>query len=43
MEDLEEFMGDDAIADAVRPAAWRGNIQVDKEKMACRADRRRRG
>lgn len=43
MEDLEEFMGPSAIADAVRVPRWRGNIQVDKEKMACRADRRRLG
>jgi len=43
VEDLEEFMGDDAIADASRVPAWRGNLQVDKEKMACRADRRRVG
>ena len=40
-EDLRAFMGDDAIADALRVPGWKGNILVDKEKMACRADRRR--
>ena len=40
-DDLRGFMGDDAIADALRVPGWKGNILVDKEKMACRADRRR--
>jgi len=35
-EELLEFMGDDAIADALRAPGWKGNILVDKEKMACR-------
>ena len=30
-----------ALADAMRIPKWRGNIQADHEKCACRADRRR--
>jgi len=41
-EDLREFMGESAIADALRIPAWRGNIVADHEKCACRADRRHR-
>jgi len=40
-EELREYMGEEAIADAMRIPAWRGNIQCDHEKAACRADRRR--
>jgi len=43
VEDLEEWMGPTAIADAARVPSWRGNILVDREKTACRADRRRVG
>jgi len=39
--DLREYLGDDAIADSLRIPGWRGNIMADKEKVACRADRRR--
>ena len=39
--DLREFMGAEATADAAKIPAWRGNLLVDKEKTACRADRRR--
>ena len=41
-EDLREFFGDDAISDSMQAPSWRGNIMVDHEKAACRADRRRR-
>ena len=41
VEDLEEWMGPNAIADASAVPGWRGNILVDREKTACRADRRR--
>ena len=41
--ELKEWMGEDAVADSARVASWRGNIMADKEKMACRADRRRMG
>ena len=40
-DDLREFMGASAIDDALRVPAWRASLMVDKEKMACRADRRR--
>ena len=38
--ELREFMGEEALADAMRIPAWRGNIQADHERAACRADRR---
>jgi len=41
VEDLEEFMGPSTLADSVKVPSWRGNILADKERMACRADRRR--
>jgi len=40
-EDLRAFMGDDAIADALRVPTWRGNLLADRERTACQADRRR--
>ena len=39
--DLREHFGEDAIADSIQAPSWRGNIMVDHEKAACRADRRR--
>jgi hypothetical protein len=41
-EELREYFGADAIADAMRIPAWNGNIMADHEKAACRADRRHR-
>lgn len=41
VDDLLEWMGPTAIADAAAVPGWRGNILVDREKTACRADRRR--
>ena len=41
VEDLEEFMGPTGIEDAGKVPGWRGSIMVDREKTACRADRRR--
>ena len=41
VEQLQEFMGPEAIADASRIPVWRSNILVDRERTACRADRRR--
>ena len=38
--DLLEFMGEDALADSTRAPAWRGSVQAEREKAACRADRR---
>lgn len=40
-DELREFLGENAVADAVRIPAWRGNIVADREKTACRAERRR--
>jgi len=41
VDDLERFMGPTAIADAAAVPGWRGSIMVDRERTACRADRRR--
>ena len=40
--DLREYFGEEAIADSLRVPSWRGNVMVDHEKAARRADRRRR-
>ncbi|MEI6337285.1 MAG: hypothetical protein WCQ57_01720 [Verrucomicrobiota bacterium] len=40
-DDLREHFGADAIADSMQAPSWRGNITVDHEKAACRAERRR--
>ncbi len=39
--DLLEFLGASAIEDSVRVPAWKSRVRIDREKMACRADRRR--
>jgi len=39
--DLREYFGESAVADSLQIPAWRGNLVVDQEKAACRADRRR--
>ena len=39
--DLLAFMGAEAIADSTRIPAWRAHIVADRERVACRADRRR--
>lgn len=39
--DLREHFGEDAIAGSMKVPLWRGNVTVDHEKAACRADRRR--
>ena len=41
-EDVREYLGADAIADAAQVPRWKASIAVDREKTACRADRRRR-
>jgi hypothetical protein len=38
--ELREYMGEEAVADAMRIPAWRGNIMADHERAACRAERR---
>ena len=39
--DLLEYMGADAIADSMYVPQWRGSINAEKERFACRAERRR--
>jgi hypothetical protein len=39
--DLLAFMGSQVIADSVRIPAWRAHLVADRERIACRADRRR--
>jgi hypothetical protein len=41
-EDVREYLGDTAIADTAQTPRWKASIAVDREKTACRADRRRR-
>ncbi len=43
VEELQAWMGPTAIADAARVPCWFGNIMQDRERTACRADRRRVG
>jgi len=40
-KEVREFLGEEAIADAVHVPQWRGNIRADFEKAACQADRRK--
>jgi len=40
-DDLREFMGAEAVADALRTPVWHGNILADRERASCQADRRR--
>lgn len=40
-EDLLAFMGRQAVADSARIPLWRASIMADRERVACRADRRR--
>ena len=35
-DELQEFMGDDAVADTTRKPAWWGDIHAEREKAACR-------
>ena len=39
--DVREYLGDTAIADSIRTPRWKASINRDREKTACRADRRR--
>jgi hypothetical protein len=39
--ELREVFGDNIVAETTRPAAWKSSIVVEKEKAACRAERRR--
>jgi len=40
-EDVREYLGDEALADSVKLPRWKACINRDREKTACRADRRR--
>jgi len=40
-EDVREYLGHDAVAQSVQTPKWKASIAVDREKTACRADRRR--
>ena len=40
-EELQEFLGPEAIMDSIPVPTWRANIMADREKAACKADRRR--
>jgi len=41
-EEVREYMGEEAIAESVRVPRWKASIAVDRERTACRADRRMR-
>ena len=41
-EEVREYLGDAAIAESVQTPHWKANIAVDRERTACRAERRRR-
>jgi hypothetical protein len=40
-EDVREYLGDEALHDSVQMPRWKASIARDREKTACRADRRR--
>ena len=40
-EELREYLGGEAIHDAVQAPRWKASVARDREKTACRADRRR--
>jgi hypothetical protein len=40
-QDVREYFGDEAVADSLHQPNWRGAIHAEKERFACRADRRR--
>lgn len=40
-EDVREYLGTEAIADSAQVPRWKASIAVDREKTACRAERRR--
>ena len=41
-EEVREYLGNAAIAESVQTPHWKANIAVDRERTACRAERRRR-
>jgi len=40
-EEVRDYMGEEAIAESVRTPRWKASIAVDRERTACRAERRR--
>ena len=40
-EDVREYLGGEALAESVKMPRWKASIARDREKTACRADRRR--
>jgi hypothetical protein len=38
--DVQAYLGDEAIADSAQTPRWKASIAVDRERTACRADRR---
>ena len=40
-EDVRAYLGDAAVAECVKSPRWKASIARDREKTACRADRRR--
>ena len=40
-EDVRQYLGDEALADSVQKPKWKACVNRDREKTACRADRRR--
>jgi hypothetical protein len=40
-EDVRAYLGEHAIAESVKMPRWKASIARDREKTACRADRRR--
>jgi hypothetical protein len=41
-EEVRDYLGANAIVDVAQVPRWKADIAVDREKTACRADRRRR-
>ena len=41
-DEVREYLGDAAIAESAQTPRWKASIAVDRERTACRADRRRR-
>ena len=41
-EDVREYLGNEAIAQSLQVPRWKASIARDRERTACRADRRKR-
>ena len=40
-EEVRQYLGEAAIADSAQTPRWKASIAVDRERTACRAERRR--